>query len=187
MNYRELKSDEFVRHLLKDISNNADWLQLFLMFSRFEYALKRSGYIKTSDDTRAEGLTCDGISCYRGYVTADWRKFGTAIKASFAENRNPILLDAINLLFEYPPYKQVLNTHKELDWREPEYKKRDLQSLIQIVKTVRNNLFHGGKYPTMPVQDPSRDVELVRNCIVVLKYFIYSSRNVQRHYFEILN
>ena len=45
MNYRELKSDEFVRHLLKDISNNADWLQLFLMFSRFEYALKRSGYI----------------------------------------------------------------------------------------------------------------------------------------------
>ena len=32
------------------------------------------------------------------------------------------------------------------------------------MKTVRNNLFHGGKYP----YDPIRDVELLQSCLAVL-------------------
>lgn len=40
--------------------------------------------------------------------------------------------------------------------------------LLLYVRTVRNNLFHGGKYESGPVSDPSRDEELIRSCLLVI-------------------
>jgi hypothetical protein len=84
-----------------------------------------------------------------------------------------------------PPKKQILKAGK-LDWESPNEVKGDIQSVISAVKRVRNNLFHGGKFPspTGPVADPSREKELIRHSITVLKYILYSSPEVKRYYFE---
>jgi hypothetical protein len=37
------------------------------------------------------------------------------------------------------------------------------------VRTVRNNVFHGGKFPDGIVIDPLRDERLIRECLAFLK------------------
>lgn len=172
MKYQELKKSKLVKHLIKDVSKNADWLQFFLMFSRFEYALKRAGYIKPRKFVR------------NNVVEADWDKFGKDVEQKLKESSSIRLIKAIRFLIDDPPYKQYLNQSNELDWQQPHYSTCDIQNIINTIKIVRNNLFHGGKYPTMPVHSPSRDIELVRNSAIVLKYLIYSSPEVKRRYFE---
>jgi hypothetical protein len=36
------------------------------------------------------------------------------------------------------------------------------------VRTVRNNLFHGGKSPSRPISEPARDQRLLESSLVVL-------------------
>jgi hypothetical protein len=36
------------------------------------------------------------------------------------------------------------------------------------VRTVRNNVFHGGKFPDGMITDPLRDEQLIRDCLGVL-------------------
>jgi hypothetical protein len=40
--------------------------------------------------------------------------------------------------------------------------------VILSVRTVRNNVFHGGKCPDGMITDPLRDEQLIRDCLGVL-------------------
>jgi hypothetical protein len=42
------------------------------------------------------------------------------------------------------------------------------QSEIEEISTVRNNLFHGGKFPLLLVRDSSRDRDLLTHAINIL-------------------
>ena len=172
MKYDELKDFNLVKHLIRDIDNNAGWLCFFLIFSRFEYALKRSNYI-TGDESRTE---------------ADWNKFGEDVKQAFKKQECTELREATKYLLSKntAPKKQFMNSENKLDWRLPNGIDEDIQSLINTVKIVRNNLFHGGKYPSGPVKDPSRDEQLIKHSITVLKYLLCSSVKVKSAYFKSL-
>ena len=164
-----MTTHELTKHLV-GIPKYPDWIYFFLIFSRFECALKRSGYAKMNRYNNLE---------------IEWGRFGQEVKEAFATHDSDELREAITFLKSKPPKKQVLKNGK-LDWDCPNEENRDIHSLINAVKRVRNNLFHGGKYPdpTGTVEDPSRNDELMNNSIIVLKHLLYSSKEVRDKYFE---
>jgi hypothetical protein len=129
--------------------------QFFVYFARFEYAMKRSKYLK-GDETRAE---------------ADWDKLGNCLHKKFDPARMPELQAAVDYLMRNPPQKQVV-VNGVLDWRPVVQGSSERYSrfMLRLVCTVRNNLFHGGKFPspTGPIAESSRDRNLLENCLIVL-------------------
>ncbi len=125
-------------------------LDFFYVFSRFEYALKRTGFAKKQG---------------RDGVAADWDAFAIEI-----ENRGPDLekvLTAGRYILKSPPNKQILEG-RELSWKPARPTQSPIQDLLIYVRRVRNNLFHGGKYPAGPEPDTARDEDLLRASIAVL-------------------
>lgn len=46
--------------------------------------------------------------------------------------------------------------------------------VLDVVRVVRNNLLHGGKFPIPvgPIEDPSRNALLLRHCCTVLEKYL---------------
>lgn len=66
-------------------------------------------------------------------------------------------------LIELNPKRQKVGEHSELEWREVELIdcRSDLCKVVRLLKTVRNNLFHGGKHGAEGWGDPERTEELL--------------------------
>ena len=126
----------------------------FIVFSRFEYALKRAGYVHGGN----------------GGVWANWDKFSSELKDTFEPDKMSELQEAVGYLQDHPPRRQIVKAGR-LGWRECERSESEslVQWLLRLVRTVRNNLFHGGKFPELPVQDPSRNTKLLQSCLIVLE------------------
>jgi hypothetical protein len=189
MKYRSLKSNMYVSHLIKDVSNNADWLQFFLIFSRFEYALKKSGFFIYNQPRFSHVKSTRYLNNQRhlnnnnlGYIYADWKKFGITIEREFRDRASNTVISSIDYLVNNPPFVQYKNEHKEIDWRPFGNIKPGISGLIDIIKTVRNNLFHGAKYPIMRY-NPTGDTLLIQNCIIVLKHMITINPRVKENFF----
>jgi hypothetical protein len=135
-----------------------------IMFSRLEYCLKRmSEYVIES----------------KNGVEADWDKFAADHQASFNPQRTERLEKAVEYLSKQPPLKQVLK-NGVLDWKILEKQNLPLfQVLILSIRRVRNNLFHGGKFPSMPVEDPGRDNDLLESSITILQECLFLNSRVQ--------
>lgn len=115
-------------------------LRYFLNFSRFEYAMKVGGF---------------GAIQYGAYHPS-W----AALKRAMRENPLPVGLRAAHqYLWDFPPNKQ---TERHV-W-VPIEPRDDWAFVIDCVKTVRNNLFHGGKIPFRS----NRDTELISQCDRIL-------------------
>jgi len=152
------------------MSNFPDWINFFFIFSRFEYGLKRAGYLKNTK-----------------LAEPDWKKFSedNTVKKKFdiLKEKSQELKKAIEYLRSKPPKKQIQDNHK-LGWDKTPLSKEDFEGCIDAVKRVRNNLFHGGKFPDPgSVKDPSRNPDLIKHSITVLKYFLDSSPKVKEQYF----
>jgi hypothetical protein len=159
---------------IRRIADNSDrqlaW-QFFVFFSRFEYALKRC-----SEYLRPE-------------VQPNWDRFSSENNAAFLRLSSPELLAAIEYFKNSPPQKQVL-IDEQLAWAAADaYDSRKplLVWLLTAVRRVRNNLFHGGKFPGFPISDPSRDKYLISNAIVILDACLSLDPSVSRQFFEGLN
>src|SRR5262245_21855312 len=76
--------------------------RFFLAFSRFEYALKCSGYIRCSRN---------------GSVAADWQSFASDHRQEFAGNQNDKVQAACDYFVQRPPRQQTL-MHGVLRWRD---------------------------------------------------------------------
>jgi hypothetical protein len=63
----------------------------------------------------------------------------------------------------------------------------DERFLLRLVGTVRNNLFHGGKYPYPfgPVPDVARNQQLLESAIAVLERCLAISPNVGSAFAEV--
>jgi len=127
----------------------------FVCFSRMEYALKRSArYLK-------EG-TPD--------AQPDWDRFASDYSPTFSPDASTELHGAVDYLLKNPPRKQ-LRLNGKMAWSKPQAhdgKEPLLVWLLRMLRCVRNNFFHGGKFPLIPISDPSRDRELLVNSIIVL-------------------
>jgi hypothetical protein len=121
-------------------------------FARFEYALKRAAYVQGDESS----------------VSADWDRLANELNALGAAALAPVF-KCSSYLQKCPPTKQVLRAG-ELHW---ELRKGTCGSAIGDVlvdvRTVRNNVFHGGKFPDGPEPEPLRDEQLIKDCLAVLK------------------
>ncbi len=129
---------------LKDLA-----FEFFFRFSRFEFALKENGNVKAGP---------------RGYAQPDWDSFIDENGASYT------LSTAAKELLEDPPDVQRYRNERLWEWAPLTFGKgqSDLSKLVLIVKTVRNNLFHGGKHSAEGWDDPKRVRFLLGRSIEVL-------------------
>ena len=144
-------------------------LSFFLNFSRFEFALKLAGFAR--GDRRS--------------VKPDWDGFAVLIKDQFDKNAGESLSQACDHILDNPPNKQVL-VQGSLGWstggRDPN--QTELEFLLLMIRRVRNNLFHGGKYNNREHEDTARSVQLLKSCLVILDECLRLSPHVKSAFDE---
>lgn len=121
--------------------------EFFAVFSRFEFALKESGYFYV----------------HRGRASPDWRTFAATIAETLNVTPDSELSEAIDFLNAEPPQVQV-SAH---DWQAVAlFGTTPIAMALDAAQRVRHNLFHGGKHS--PHSPPGRDERLVRAALAVL-------------------
>lgn len=119
-------------------------------FSRFEFALKEADFLRSHVvGTRAE---------------PDWRTF-----VETHEN-NYQLSNAAKALIQANPKQQIVGDNGHgLDFRPVERgNASEMAYVVALARTVRNNLFHGGKHDSEGWDDPVRIRKLVELSTAVL-------------------
>jgi hypothetical protein len=103
-------------------------IEYFVVFSRFDYALLRAGYVRTNV----------------AHVAADWDRFGKEYDRLFQQLLTPETQSACSYLLNHPPKKQV-REDGALIWKAalPDEHEPLLYRLLVYVRRIRNNLFHG--------------------------------------------
>lgn len=150
---------------IKDPELVADF---FIVFARFEYALKRAGYLKR-EDRRAE---------------PDWEDFARKHASRFRPEGSDVLR-AMKYLRGHPPKIQWVKDGQVVfsaDHLYGEGKRSDLEELVDIVKGVRNNLFHGGKFPSGQVPESGRNTILLRDAMCVLEHVLELDKRVKEFF-----
>ncbi len=137
------------------------------VFSRMEYALKATDYASETE----------------GNVTALWDRFANGIDEPFGQVTEEEFTTAVGYLLSHPPRRQVRKdgTLMFADQVIDKHQKR-VQQVLLMVRTVRNNLFHGGKYSPNGEKEPGRNQELVRHSLTVLKYCARFNDRVRQCY-----
>jgi hypothetical protein len=127
-------------------------LEFLATFARFEFALKKAGYVQ-GDNSR---------------VSPDWDSFGRDVAQLNSAILVPVLQSS-TYLQQHPPKKQVLQ-NGTLRWIDRQGTSGSMiGDVLLSVRTVRNNVFHGGKFPDGMITDPLRDEQLIRDCLAVLE------------------
>lgn len=121
-------------------------VKFFYVFSKFEHALKKNGYLK--NDTKAKPC---------------WISFAKTMPGDFFEKSKNC---DTSELFNNPPRQQIVKLGI-LDFQESGNPISNTQQIFEAICIVRNNLFHGGKY-SAPVSEPSRNELLLRACMCIL-------------------
>lgn len=128
----------------------------FRLFSRFEFALKESGYVTTL-----------GASTN---AAADWDRFVKDFHRIYSPSQG--IADELAYLTTHPPKKQKMEQGAvpRIVWQAMtiDPKAPLLKSTTDIARTVRNNLFHGGKYGEKDWDNPERVKRLLECTIMIL-------------------
>lgn len=111
----------------------------FYRFSRFEFALKENGYLKS---------TIPGSRAKPG-----WDRFVKDYADRYAASK-----EAKHLLSAKPQHQVIHGNGRDLEWVDVDLKDctTDLERVVRVLKVVRNNLFHGGKHGVNFWDDPKR-------------------------------
>lgn len=151
--------DDFKSTLKKDDALDLVF-DFFIIFSRFECALKTSGYLKNK----------------KGWAEPDWDKFEKYLPSNHKNPDDKKVKDAIKYIIENPPKKQM-NKDSKLYWEN-----RKDSSLSKLIRRVRNNLFHGGKFYGDYNKEDSRNRKLLENCIIILDYWLSLNESVKDNF-----
>lgn len=137
--------------------------KFFWLISRFEYALKIVGFCNKNGDAQP-----------------DWDAFAKSINDDFVKDSNKELAKSVDYILSQPPNKQIVQDG-ELKWSKALPKnKPELELLLILVRRVRNNLFHGGKYSDGYFEEPARSKELIEACISILNHCLSLSHKVSK-------
>lgn len=156
----KVKIDKMTNPVLRHISDDNDLsevVRFFLIFSWFEYALKRAGYLKN-----------------KKFAEPDWDSFSDRINGDLQSQikKYPELRDAVKYFNECPPEKQTVekeaNGIKSLASLRSKPRGNKARVLTTYIRRIRNNLFHGAKIPF----DSGRDTELIRSAATILTHFL---------------
>jgi hypothetical protein len=156
--YQDLRKKYFYELDPDDVALIFDF---FIVFSRFEFALKRSNYFRGTEDK----------------VEPDWDKFCVAVQERFNKTSSPEFQRACEYYTTYPPKKQVIQ-NGEVVWKDniQGTGESEFRWIIRSVKTARNNLFHGGKFP----YDQMRDTPLLFHGLVILHDCLKLDKKLER-------
>lgn len=135
------------------MENNLDNLcyEFFREFSRYEYCLKASGLHHKIKDAKA-----------------DWDEYAKQVSETINNTTDPELIAAITYFKEHPPKKQIIK-EGSLVWDDSLPQEKDLAKFIfLLIRRVRNNLFHGGKFNEKWFE-PERSETLLQHGIVILR------------------
>ena len=127
--------------------------EFLAVFARYEFALKAAGFAD-GDEKKAE---------------AAWDRYARAIDAGFTRLNSAELTAAVAYLLGQPPKKQIVVKGK-IQWLDapPDANVPRAEQALLMVRRVRNNLFHGGKF--LPAEaDGDRDRLLVEHALTVLR------------------
>ena len=98
-----------------------------------------------------------------------WDCFANHIHEAFEKIAEPDFVAARSYLLSHPPRKQTYAGHKITFVDQTiDIKQKRSQQLLLMVRTVRNNLFHGGKYFPDGEQEEGRNNLLVKHALTVL-------------------
>jgi hypothetical protein len=146
--------------------------EFFLLFSKYEFALKALGYVSNYTNSLA--------------VMPNWEKFAKEKGAPLLNDPIPAVVAAKNWLLRNPAKRQesVAKIKKvdskdktELAWiqHQPAIDPKDAKAvdLFRMIKNVRNNLHHGGKfkegvYSSDWVESP-KSKKLIECSLVILR------------------
>lgn len=124
--------------------------EFFFWFSRFEFALKENGYLNS---------LVDGAKAEPGWD-------------NFVDHWHPTYVLSVEArrLLTSPPDRQIVLI-RQLKWRPVGLADctSNLARVVRLVKTVRNNLFHGGKHGGAGWDDPKRTEGLLKDSIAILE------------------
>lgn len=141
-------------------------LVFLLGFSRLEYALKRTGYARKGKQDKVE---------------ISWRQFASDTGPLLDAEKTPTVLESMKYLQDYPPLMERVTAELVPEWREDDARARGPgERALLRVKTVRNNFFHGAKYPYRP----DRDGPLLRHSLVIFEESLRVREDI-RAYFDI--
>lgn len=126
--------------------------EFFYWFSRFEFALKENGQIHAG---------------HRDVAQADWKGFIGDYEKTYQ------LCDAAQELLRSPPDVQRVTNESAWEWAPLTFGngQSGLSKVVLVVKTVRNNLFHGGKHGAAGWDEPERVRFLLERGVKVLDSF----------------
>jgi hypothetical protein len=131
----------------------------------------------TSNDSTARY-----VSGGENRIEVNWTKFARDHDTDFNPEKTPILKKAVEYLQSKPPKKQIFRNG--LEWKDlPRQKIPLLNQLLDSVKTARNNLFHGSKFPCGHVEDPGRDTDLIKSCIEILEECLLLDDEARDYFF----
>jgi len=116
--------------------------------------LKRTGFGKRWSD---------------GSVSVDWSKLTAYISTTFFDRMRAA--PEAEVVFSDPPQKQVLSSENVLSWKATKVP-IDNATLLGAVRTIRNNLFHGGKLPSVPGTEPARNEALLQAGLFVIEQLL---------------
>jgi hypothetical protein len=130
-------------------------LEFFSQYSAFECALKREGFLKAGWNNTAE---------------ADWNKFSLYARGRLSSVTEEGFHEAVNAIKKYSPQRQVVRDGR-LAWDSVEIRRGESeeQFVLRLVKTVRNNIFHGGKYSDGPISEVARNRAILKAALLILK------------------
>jgi hypothetical protein len=138
--------------------------KFFTVFSLFEWALKQNEEFR---------------SFRNGKLEANWKAFAENIHPSFEQDD---VRASVDYFFNTPPKKQIL-VNEFLDYKEEktrEESKKDEPNdtvwLSIMIRRVRNNLFHGGKFGYRP----ERDTPLIIHSLLILETWAHCHPDIKR-------
>jgi hypothetical protein len=117
--------------------------EFFFWFSRFEFALKENGFLEQhKPDSDAQ---------------PGWKEFEKKYHTGYEPSGNA------RRLVQLAPKKQVVGRSDTLEWKTITFPPNtpELRKVVQFLKTIRNNLFHGGKHGGEDWDDKPRTAELL--------------------------
>ncbi len=116
---------------------------LFAVFARFEYAMKKGGFRrKTLPD-------------------AAWQTFAEALPSDFYAKMKAA--PEAQIYFQQPPNHLVVDGGDNVKWSMKLDEPKDALSLFNSIKVARNNLFHGDK-----AHNNDRDTKLMAAALFIL-------------------
>ena len=133
--------------------------KFFTVFSLFEYALKQAGFLMNRDDAQA-----------------NWEEFASKIHLQFDPQATPALANAVQYMLTHPVMKQAVdNGAIYFIPRQRPPNMNDTVWLSVLIRGVRNNLFHGGKFR----YDRPRDPDLIKNSLIILEAWAHCNSQVE--------